>query len=67
MPPLDSRPSPLSPGASVGIDEAMIRDVVHAFYGRIREDALLGPIFGRAIADWDRHLARCAPSGRRCC
>jgi len=42
------------------LDEGMIRDVVHGFYGEIRKDDLLGPIFGRAIApdDWPRHLAK---------
>ncbi|HEY5347463.1 MAG TPA: group III truncated hemoglobin [Rhizomicrobium sp.] len=41
------------------IDEAMIHTLVHAFYGRIREDEILGPIFARVIgADWDPHLAK---------
>lgn len=42
------------------LDEAMIRDVVHGFYDRIREDALLGPVFNSRIAadDWPRHLQR---------
>ncbi|MEX1036426.1 MAG: group III truncated hemoglobin [Sneathiella sp.] len=41
-----------------GIDEAMIETLVHSFYARIREDALLGPIFGERIADWDTHLQK---------
>eukprot|EP01030_Chromulinospumella_sphaerica_P013014 gene13014-12794_t len=49
----------VGPGVAVGIDEAMIRDLVHAFYGRVREDNVLGPIFDRAIGeDWDVHLAK---------
>ena len=28
------------------------------FYGKIRTDAELGPIFNRAIADWDPHLEK---------
>jgi hemoglobin len=32
--------------------------VVDAFYARVREDALLGPIFDGAIQDWPEHLAR---------
>lgn len=49
----------LGPGVAVGIDEAMIRTLVHAFYARVREDAILGPIFDRAIGDdWDPHLAK---------
>lgn len=42
-----------------GIDEALIRKLVHAFYAKIRTDPQLGPIFERVIgADWDPHLAR---------
>lgn len=40
------------------LDEALIEDLVHTFYGRIREDALLGPIFDAKIHDWDVHLGR---------
>lgn len=41
------------------IDEAMIECLVHRFYERIREDAMLGPIFARAIpGDWAPHLAK---------
>ena len=39
------------------IDEAGLERLVHAFYARVREDAELGPIFNRAIADWPEHLA----------
>ena len=40
------------------LDDAMIKAVVHGFYTEIRQDALLGPIFGDAIApqDWPTHL-----------
>jgi hemoglobin len=42
-----------------GIDEAMIHALVHGFYGRIRGDAVLGPIFLPVIGeDWDAHLAK---------
>ena len=41
-----------------GIDEAMIHALVHGFYAKVCADALLGPIFGGAIADWDHHLAK---------
>ena len=41
-----------------GIDEAMIERLVHAFYDRVRADAVLGPIFTARIADWTPHLAR---------
>ncbi|MDP1839904.1 MAG: group III truncated hemoglobin [Reyranella sp.] len=41
-----------------GIDAAMIQRLVTAFYARVREDALLGPVFGAHVVDWDAHLAR---------
>jgi hemoglobin len=41
-----------------GIDEAKIEQLVRAFYARIREDALLGPIFNSRISDWEPHLQR---------
>ncbi|MHB1302279.1 MAG: group III truncated hemoglobin [Acidiphilium sp.] len=40
------------------IDEAMIERVVHAFYARIRQDPLLGPIFEQRIHDWGTHLVQ---------
>lgn len=54
------KPRPrIGPGVAVGITEAMIHDLVQTFYGRVREDATLGPIFDRVIGDgWDAHLAR---------
>lgn len=36
----------------------MIRKVVHTFYGRVRSDELLAPIFEAAVKDWDEHLAK---------
>jgi hemoglobin len=41
-----------------GIDETMIDRLVRGFYARVREDALLGPVFAARIADWDPHLQR---------
>ncbi len=38
--------------------EAMIEQLVHGFYGRVRQDALIGPIFDAKVADWDDHLAK---------
>jgi hemoglobin len=47
------------PGDAAGVTEPMIRDVVHAFYGDIRHDPALGPIFQRVLGgDWDAHLAK---------
>jgi hemoglobin len=39
-------------------DEAMFPALLAQFYARVREDALLGPVFGRAVQDWDEHLER---------
>lgn len=51
-------PARVGPGVAVGVTEAMIHEVVHSFYGKIRRDPALGPIFNRTIDDWDTHLAR---------
>ncbi|MEZ5816607.1 MAG: group III truncated hemoglobin [Hyphomicrobiaceae bacterium] len=53
---MSQRTNPLAPGAECGIDETMIRRLVHAFYARVRVDTLLGPIFNAAIDDWEAHL-----------
>lgn len=33
-----------------------IRSLVHAFYARVRQDPLLGPVFEAHVHDWDGHL-----------
>src|SRR5690625_691562 len=33
-----------------------IQLLVDEFYGKIRADSLLGPVFNRAIDDWEPHL-----------
>jgi len=43
---------------AVGISDAFVSDLVEAFYARIREDTMLGPIFAQRIADWPWHLDR---------
>jgi hemoglobin len=43
--------------AETGISEAMIDVLVEHFYGRVRKDPLLGPIFAERITDWGPHLA----------
>lgn len=48
----------VGPGEPLGVDEAMIERLVHAFYAKVRVDPALGPIFNGAIADWEPHLAR---------
>ena len=42
----------------IGVDADYIDHFVETFYGKIREDHLLGPIFGERIADWPAHLGR---------
>jgi hemoglobin len=50
----------ISPGHGVGVTEEMIHQVVHGFYGKIRQDPALGPIFTRVIAEdaWPAHLQK---------
>ena len=39
--------------------EANIRELVYAFYDRVRADALLGPVFDRVLQGrWDEHLPK---------
>ncbi len=40
------------------ITEADIARLVPAFYDRVRQDDLLGPIFNDAIGDWPHHLEK---------
>jgi len=41
------------------VNEDSIADMVDTFYGAIRQDTLLGPIFAGAIGeDWGPHLAK---------
>jgi hemoglobin len=46
--------------AASPVDEPMIHALVNAFYGKIRKDPALGPIFNRVIGedDWPAHLAK---------
>lgn len=43
---------------AVGIDAGFIDQLVETFYGSIRADDLLGPIFAERVNDWPPHLAR---------
>jgi hemoglobin len=41
------------------IDEADVRQLVDTFYGKVRQDELLAPIFETVIGNnWDHHLTR---------
>lgn len=44
--------------AKTGVDEAMIDRLVETFYGKVRDDALIGPVFAERVADWGPHLAQ---------
>lgn len=48
----------LSGMVNPGITEADIARLVPEFYRRVREDALLGPVFEGAIGDWPHHLQK---------
>ncbi|MGH8303009.1 MAG: group III truncated hemoglobin [Steroidobacteraceae bacterium] len=41
-----------------GIDAAMIDRLVRTFYGKIRQDEALAPVFTARISDWEPHLQR---------
>lgn len=40
------------------IDKASIQKLVTTFYGRAREDELIGPIFAKEVHNWDHHIAQ---------
>jgi hemoglobin len=42
--------------SETGIDEAMIERLVRTFYGRVQQDALIGPVFAAKIDDWEHHI-----------
>jgi hemoglobin len=44
--------------ARTGIDEAMIEALVRAFYIRVRQDSLIGPVFESKVHDWEAHMER---------
>jgi hemoglobin len=55
-----SMPEPIETAAvRTIINEAQIAALVDAFYAHVRRDAVLGPIFERAIGEeWEPHLAQ---------
>lgn len=38
------------------VDEAGLNRLIPLFYDRVRDDALLGPVFDGAVDDWPHHL-----------
>jgi len=43
---------------AVDITEPAIATLVSRFYGKARRDPTIGPLFERAVEDWDEHLAK---------
>lgn len=54
MPVSDFPPTPEQ--AAPPFTEADIRQLVHRFYAKVRQDDALGPIFNARVEDWDLHL-----------
>lgn len=44
--------------AETGLDEEVLRELVLRFYGKVRDDKLLGPVFAARITDWPPHMER---------
>lgn len=40
------------------ISDTQLEALIPRFYARVREDALIGPVFAGAITDWDDHLMK---------
>jgi hemoglobin len=43
---------------ATGLDESLLRELVHRFYEKVRADEMLGPIFAARVEDWGPHLER---------
>lgn len=43
---------------AVTLSEDEIKNLVHTFYGCVRTDDLIGPVFNEKVEDWDDHLAK---------
>ncbi len=53
-----ARSKKLADATAIGINDALISQLVERFYGAIRQDELLGPIFSAHVIDWTPHLGR---------
>ncbi|MGA7807996.1 group III truncated hemoglobin [Bradyrhizobium sp.] len=49
-----ARPTDLA--ADLSLSEADLDRLVRHFYARATKDELIGPVFGRAVADWEHHF-----------
>ncbi len=56
----DLSPSAAPLGAAPGLSEEALAPFLAAFYAKVRQDDVLGPVFAAAIADedWPAHMAR---------
>lgn len=58
---MSNLPNPANPAIHTfhpDLTEENIAKLVATFYGRAREDDLIGPIFNTAVKDWDHHIAQ---------
>lgn len=53
-----ARAKKMADAQAIGIDDALISQLVERFYDAVRQDEFLGPIFAVHVADWTPHLAR---------
>lgn len=54
----EARQAARADAAAMGITPETICDLVDTFYGHVRADDTLGPVFAKAIGDdWEPHLA----------
>lgn len=44
--------------ARTGLSDAQLGQLVRSFYGKVRQDELLGPIFAERIEDWEPNLKK---------
>ena len=42
----------------MSVSEEQLRQLVHRFYAKVRDDEVLGPVFNAAIHDWPEHLEK---------
>ncbi len=55
---LAARRDKISKAHASGLNEDIISDLVEGFYGKVRRDDLLGPIFDKHVTDWEPHLSK---------
>ncbi|MGH8191766.1 MAG: group III truncated hemoglobin [Rhodanobacteraceae bacterium] len=48
-------PARMPNAVPANLDEARLAELVGRFYDKVRQDALLGPVFNAVVDDWDSH------------